>query len=177
MGLYNMGIVTCGFCNNDIVEGRWIKGLKPCCKDSNFLTESYVRVCSRCGQIVDKKVCHNYDDYLEVRWKMRGRCNYKRIYWVCKRLDYYDGIYKSRVDDHNGILKAFKLISKLDNILLRNRRRFVAVDFVIGKLMGEYGLPNDHIKRYKCKETIESYEEFWKNVCELIGEDIRRINR
>ena len=44
-GLYDMGEVVCEICNINIVEGKWIRELEPCCKDPKFIIEHYGKVC------------------------------------------------------------------------------------------------------------------------------------
>ena len=109
-------MIKCGFCNNDIVIGKWTKELDSCCSEPMFMVDSYGRVCYKCGQIDRISLRKEYVDYYDVSWKLT-----KRSYYVCKRLDHYDRIHRLSVNDRNRIVRAFEEISKLDRILLGKR--------------------------------------------------------
>ena len=75
-------------------------------------------------------------------------------------------------------IKIKKIFSEIGEILDKvngTRKRMISINFIIRKVLSMMNLPFDKLPLTKSKKTMASYEKYWKQINELIGDKIKEI--
>ena len=79
------------------------------------------------------------------------------------------------VEQKNKIMKIFSEIGKILPQINGERKRMISLNFILRQVLRMMGLPFNKIPISESKKTLASYEKYWKQMNELIGDKMKEI--
>ena len=79
------------------------------------------------------------------------------------------------VEQKNKIMRIFSEIGKILPQINGERKRMISLNFILRQVSRMMGLPFNKIPITKSKKTLASYEKYWEQMNELIGDRIKGI--
>ena len=79
------------------------------------------------------------------------------------------------VEQKNKIMKIFSEIGKILPQINGERKRMISLNFILRQVSRMMGLPFNKIPISESKKTLASYEKYWKQMNELIGDRMKGI--
>ena len=79
------------------------------------------------------------------------------------------------VEQKNKIMKIFSEIDKILSQINGERKRMISVNFILIKIFKMLGIESNKLPITKSKKTLASYEKYWKQMNELIGDKMKEI--
>ena len=179
--LVDIGEISCPFCNqnldsNEKPQDRLVK-YDLCCKSPEIINDNLMLVCRSCGIVKGYETLTEYVDFYENRHKMKRKSVYHRKYHVNNILMDITSKYNITfsVDQKNRIMKIFSEIGKIFPQINGERKRMVGVYFILIKIFKMLGIESNKLPITKSKKTLASYEKYWKQMNELIGDKMKEI--
>ena len=173
--LKNMEESTCPFCDQLLVEGD--KVVESCCSEQDMENKNGINVCLNCGSVHGYDYVNEYIDFYENMYRIRRKSVYHRKYHIENVLNSI--CYGNRVElTHNQRDRIYKVFVEIGTILpLVNgtRKRMMSVNFIMRRIFMMMGIPYKKIPISKSKKTLASYEKYWKQMNELIGDKMKEI--
>ena len=132
-------------------------------------------VCRNCGIVDGYERVKEYVNFYDNMYRIRRKSVYHRKYHI-ENVIYKANINISR-DKKDKICKVFDEIEKIVPLIDNNRKRMISINFIIRHLFLLYmpGVPYEHIKITKSKNTLKYYNDYWKSIDEMIGDKIKSI--
>ena len=179
--LVDIGEISCPFCNqnldsNEKPQDRLVK-YDLCCESPEIINDNLMLVCRSCGIVKGYETSTEYVDFYENRHKMKRKSVYHRKYHVNNILMDITLKYNITfsVDQKNRIMKIFSEIGKNFPQINGERKRMVSVYFILIKIFKMLGIESNKLPITKSKKTLASYEKYWKQMNELIGDKMKEI--
>ena len=72
-------------------------------------------------------------------------------------------------------MRIFSEIGKNFPQINGERKRMISLNFILRQVLRMMGLPFNKIPISKSKKTLASYEKYWKQMNELIGDKMKEI--
>ena len=170
----------CPFCKQlledekkcDIIEEYYL-----CCDCQDIINDNGMIVCRSCGIVQGYKTAREYVDFYENRYRMRRKSVYHRKYHlnnILMDISTKHNITFS-VEQKNKIMKIFSEIDKILPQINGKRKRMISLKFILRQVSRMMGLPFNKIPISESKKTLASYEKYWKQMNELIGDRMKGI--
>ena len=180
--LIESGDIVCPFCDFQLT---YVKQ-KPqdctakydlCCDCQEIINNNGMIVCRSCGIVQRYESSAEYIDFYESKHKMKRKSVYHRKYHVNNILMDITSKYNITfsVDQKNRIMKIFSEIGKIFTQINGERKRMVSVYFILIKIFKMLGIESNKLLITKSKKTLASYEKYWKQMNELIGDKMKEI--
>ena len=180
--LIEPGDIVCPFCDFQLT---YVKQ-KPqdctakydlCCDCQEIINNNGMIVCRSCGIVQRYESSAEYIDFYESKHKMKRKSVYHRKYHVNNILMDITSKYNITfsVDQENRIMKIFSEIGNIFPQINGERKRMVSVYFILIKIFKMLGIESNKLPITKSKKTLASYEKYWKQMNELIGDKMKEI--
>ena len=180
--LIESGDVVCPFCDFQLT---YVKQ-KPqdctakydlCCDCQEIINNNGMIVCRSCGIVQRYESSAEYIDFYENKYRMKRKSVYHRKYHVNNILMDITSKYNITfsVDQKNRIMKIFSEIGNIFPQINGERKRMVSVYFILIKIFKMLGIESNKLPITKSKKTLASYEKYWKQMNELIGDKMKEI--
>ena len=75
---------------------------------------------------------------------------------------------------YQDVCTAFQCINTILPQINRNRKRIVSIKYLIYKLFKLWGF-DYKIKINESKKTLQYYESYWNDICQLLGDNLSYI--
>ena len=177
--LVDIGEISCPFCNqnldsNEKPQDRLVKYES---ESPEIINDNLMLVCRSCGIVKGYKTSTEYVDFYENRHKMKRKSVYHRKYHVNNVLIDISSEYRITfsVEQKNKIMKTFSEIDEILSQINGERKRMISVDFILMKIFKMLGIESNKLPITKSKKTLASYEKYWKQMNELIGDKMKEI--
>ena len=79
------------------------------------------------------------------------------------------------VKNRDKILRIFDEIGKVVKSVNIDRKRMININFILKQIFKMLDLPFEKVKTSKSKKTLQSYEQYWKDIKTLIIDEINTI--
>ena len=180
--LIELGVIVCPFCNQNLGDSDE----KPrdrsakyyfCCDCQDIINNNGMIFCRSCGIVQGYKTAREYVDFYENRYRMRRKSVYHRKYHlnnILMDISTKHNITFS-VEQKNKIMKIFSEIGEMIPKMESERKRMISINFILRQVLRMMGLPYEKIPISKSKKTLASYEKYWKQMNELIGDRMKGI--
>ena len=148
-----------------------------CCDCQDIINDNGMIVCRSCGIVQGYKTAREYVDFYENRYRMRRKSVYHRKYHlnnILMDISTKHNITFS-VEQKNKIMKIFSEIDKILPQINGERKRMISLKFILRQVSRMMGLPFNKIPISESKKTLASYEKYWKQMNELIGDRMKGI--
>ena len=134
-------------------------------------------VCRSCGIVQRYESSVEYIDFYENKYRMKRKSVYHRKYHINNVLTDLSSKYRITfsVKQKNKIMKIFSEIDKILPQINGERKRMVSVYFILIKIFKMLGIESNKLPITKSKKTLASYEKYWKQMNELIGDKMKEI--
>ena len=180
--LIESGDIVCPFCNQNLEDSDE----KPrdrlakyylCCDCQDIINNDGMIVCRSCGIVQGYETAREYVDFYENRHKMKRKSVYHRKYHINNILMDISTKHNITfsVEQKNKIMRIFSEIGKILPQINGERKRMISLNFILRQVLRMMGLPFNKIPISKSKKTLASYEKYWKQMNELIGDKMKEI--
>ena len=180
--LIESGDIVCPFCDFQLT---YVKQ-KPqdctakydlCCDCQEIINNNGMIVCRSCGIVQRYESSAEYIDFYENKYRMKRKSVYHRKYHINNVLTDLSSKYRITfsVKQKNKIMKIFSEIDKILPQINGERKRMVSVNFILKRIFKMLGIESNKLPITKSKKTLASYEKYWKQMNELIGDKIKEI--
>ena len=172
-----MGNSICDFCDVKLVDDI-LKQEDPCCEKIDLIKDDGMNVCKNCGVVNGYDLQAPYIDFHDNKYKMRRKSVYIRKYHILNVIN--DITQKNNIQIGNNnrekILRIFALINKvLPQVNGDSRKRMISIKFILRQIFRILGMEYKFIPLSKSKKTLIFYKLWWKQVYELIKNDVADI--
>ena len=180
--LIESGDIICPFCNQNLGD----PDEKPrdrsakyylCCDCQDIINNDGMIVCRSCGIVQGYETAREYVDFYENRHKIKRKSVYHRKYHINNILmgisTKHDVTFS--VEQKNKIMRIFSEIGKILPQINGERKRMISLNFILRQVSRMMGLPFNKIPISKTKRTLASYQQYWKQMNELIGDKMKEI--
>ena len=148
-----------------------------CCDCQDIINDNGMLVCLSCGIVQRYESSTEYVDFYENRHKMKRKSVYHRKYHINNILmdisTKHDITFS--VEQKNKIMRIFSEIGKILPQINGERKRMVSIYFILIKIFKMLGIESNKLPITKSKKTLASYEKYWKQMNELIGDKMKEI--
>ena len=180
--LIESGDIVCPFCDQNLEDSDE----KPrdrlakyylCCDCQDIINNDGMIVCRSCGIVQGYETAREYVDFYENRHKMKRKSVYHRKYHINNILMDISTKHNITfsVEQKNKIMRIFSEIGKILPQINGERKRMISLNFILRQVLRMMGLSFNKIPITKSKKTLASYEKYWKQMNELIGDRIKGI--
>ena len=180
--LIESGDIVCPFCNQNLEDSDE----KPrdrsakydlCCDCQDIINNDGMIVCRSCGIVQGYETAREYVDFYENRHKMKRKSVYHRKYHINNILMDISTKHNITfsVEQKNKIMRIFSEIGKILPQINGERKRMISLNFILRQVLRMMGLPFNKIPISKSEKTLASYEKYWKQMNELIGDKMKEI--
>ena len=148
-----------------------------CCDSQDIINNDGMIVCRSCGIVQGYEMAREYVDFYENKYRMKRKSVYHRKYHINNVLTDLSLKYRITfsVVQKNKIMELFSVIGKILSQIDGERKRMISVNFILAKILKMMKLPHSYVKVTKSKKTLASYEKYWKQMNELIGDKMKEI--
>ena len=172
------GYVQCPFCDEQLVKNEHVmRVVESCCNEPNIQINDKMIVCINCGSVQGYEYANEYIDFHDNKYKMRRKSVYIRKYHILNVIN--DITQKNNIQIGNNrekILRIFALINKvLPQVNGDSRKRMISIKFILRQIFRILGMEYKFIPLLKSKKTLIFYKLWWKQVYELIKDDVAEI--
>ena len=177
-----MGDIVCPFCNEKLEDfdgkpqDRLVK-YDLCCDCQDIINNDGMIVCRSCGIVQGYETAREYVDFYENKYRMKRKSIYHRKYHINDVLT--DLSLKCRITfsvvQNNKIMELFSVIGKKFFQINGERKRMISVNFILIKIFKMLGIESNKLPITKSRKTLASYEKYWKQMNELIGDKMKKI--
>ena len=128
------------------------------------------------AEIVELFTVNEYVDFYESKHLFRRKSVYHRKYHVINRVDFLSGECKVQFshEDKARLVCIFEEVNKVLPQVNNGRKRMISIDFILKKLSDLMGI-KIKVTLSKSQKTIARHGQYWKSICDLIGEEIQTI--
>ena len=166
--------VVCPFCNKQI--SKHTKKTEQCCDEPFTVTDNTI-VCKKCGTVQGYKPLIEYVEFHQNKHRFRRKSIYQRKYHIeniMNNIAVKNG-FQITVKNRDKILRIFDEIGKVVKSVNVDRKRMININFMLKQIFKMLDLPFEKVKTSKSKKTLQSYEQYWKDIKTLIIDEINTI--
>ena len=173
--LKNMEEIICPFCNEEIGEHTIKK--ESCCSEQNIENRNGKNVCLSCGSVHGYSPFIEYVDFYQNKHRFYRKSVYQRKYHIENIINNIKlkNNFQITIKNKDKILRIFKEIGTVVNLVNKNRKRMINLNFIFKQIFIMLSLPHDVIKISKSKKTIKKYNQYWIDILLLIFDKIIKI--
>ena len=180
--LIESGDIVCPFCDQNLEDSdekprdRLAK-YDLCCDCQDIINNDGMIVCRSCGIVQGYETVREYVDFYENKYRMKRKSVYHRKYHINNVLTDLSLKYRITfsVVQKNKIMELFSVIGKILSQINGERKRMISVNFILIKIFKMLGIESNKLPITKSKKTLASYEKYWKQMNELIGDKMKEI--
>ena len=179
-GLIELGDDVCPFCKRALEDekprDRSVK-YYLCCDCQDIINDNGLIVCRSCGIVQGYGTAREYVNFYENRHRIRRKSVYHRKYHINNILMDISTKHNITfsVEQRNKIMRIFSEIGKIFSQINGERKRMISLKFILRQVLRMMGLPFNKIPITKSKKTLASYEKYWEQMNDLIGDRIKGI--
>ena len=173
--LVNMEEVVCSFCNKQI--SKHTKKTEQCCNQPEIVNDNNMLVCKKCGTVNGYKPLIEFVDFHSNKHRFHRKSVYQRKYHIeniMNNIAVKNG-FQITVKNRDKILRIFDEICKVVKSVNIDRKRMININFILKQIFKMLDLPFEKVKTSKSKKTLQSYEQYWKDIKTLIIDEINII--
>ena len=164
----------CPYCDQLLIKGDTLVEL--CCQTPDLDTNDAKTVCFNCGTIEYHYLAEPLDFY-DNMYKINKKSVYHRKYLIENSINCLI-LNKKICLTHKQKYKIYQIFNKIGGILPdvnRNRKRMIAVNYIIRRILQMMGLSYKEIPISKSEKTLIFYDNYWCLIMNLIGDKIINI--
>ena len=164
---------SCPFCYEQF-ENRQPIEHERCCDNQDIIADRGYSVCKNCGQVAGYKFVNEYVDFRENLYRFRKKSVYNRKYHLKNIIDDLSAAsiicinYRQREKIHHIFARINKILPSING----KRKRIISVKYLLERILDKMGLYHSQLTSIKSKQTLKSYEKYWKNILDLIGDEM-----
>ena len=174
--LVHMEEVICPFCNEQI--SKHTKKLDQCCSEP-YLVNNNTIVCKKCGTVQGYTPLIEYVDFHQNKHRFYRKSVYQRKYHIENIINNValKNNFQISVKNKDKILRIFMELGTVINLVNKERKRMININFILQKIFKMLNLPYEKIKITKSKKTLQMYNEYWNEILSIISDKIIAIIR
>ena len=172
--LVNMEEVVCPFCNKQI--SKHTKKIEQCCSEPDIVNDNTI-FCKKCGTVLGYKPLIEYVEFYQNKHRFYRKSVYQRKYHIENIINKIavKNNFQITVKNKDKIMRIFDEIGKVVKSVNIDRKRMININFILKQIFKMLDLPFEKVKTSKSKKTLQSYEQYWKDIKTLIIDEINTI--
>ena len=172
--LVHMGEINCPFCNKKIGE-HTIK--KETCIEQNIQNNDNMNVCITCGTVHGYKPLIESVEFHQNKHRFHRKSVYQRKYHIENIINNIalKNNFQISVKNKDKILRIFMEVVTVINLVNKERKRMININFILQKIFKMLNLPYEKIRITESKKTLQMYNQYWRDILLLIFDKIMKI--
>ena len=142
-----------------------------------MFNDNGMNVCLSCGSVHGYNFTNGYIDFYSVMYNIRRKSVYHRKYNILNVIN--DITQKNDIKigyNREKILRMFTLIAEVSpQVNDDSRKRMISFKFILRQIFRILGMEFQFIPLLKSKKTLIFHKLWWKQVYELIKDDVAKI--
>ena len=133
-------------------------------------------VCINCGSVHGQLQAREFIDFYENKYKFYKTSIYIRKYHLLNEIDILRNKFRVDIDlmTRDKILRVFKIIEPVIQELNQNRKRMICSKFIIRNLLKFMKMDHFKIPITKSKKTLKNYQQYYNQIIDLKGSEIKK---
>ena len=169
--------IICPYCDKKI--GKRTKKIEQCCSQPEIVNDNNMLVCKNCGIVNGYKPLIEYVEFHQNKHRFHRKSVYQRKYHIENIINNValKNNFQISVKNKDKILRIFMEVGTVINLVNKERKRMININFILQKIFKMLNLPYEKIKITKSKKTLQMYNEYWNEILSIISDKIIAIIR